>query len=117
MKKKKWNGPTLPCAHLGVVFRYICETRGISPEETADGLTSEGFDVTPTACREIEEGLYLPHDGETFARACQKALQLTDKEFWALLIQYAFDVLRPELGEDLARIALYETLRMWASDS
>lgn len=67
MKKKKWNGPTLPCAHLGVVFKHICETRGISPEETADGLTSEGFDVTPTACREIEEGLYLPHDGETFA--------------------------------------------------
>ena len=111
----EWDGLALPCAHLGVVFQHICETRGLAPVELADSLTTEGFAVTHAQCADIEMGRYLPDDGETFARACREALRLTDEEFRALLTQYAVDVLLPALGEDLARVALREALHVRAN--
>jgi hypothetical protein len=108
----EWDGPALPCAHLGVVFQYICETRGFAPMGLADRLTAEGFAVTPAECADIGLGRYLPDDGETFARACQNALRLTDGELRALLNQYAVDVLRRVLGEDLASVVLHQALRV-----
>lgn len=113
----------LPYAHLGELLRAFREdcfgltADGASLLGTRDSiralvaaLRSHGYAISATRYEKIEAGDYQPEAVVPLIEAFVAALSLTLDESTALRVQLSYDVLRPELGDSLARFCLHEFL-------
>jgi hypothetical protein len=66
------------------------------------GLALQGYHLELEAYRELEAGLRLPDDPVRFLDALSECLGLSAAEVTTLLWQFAYDLLRAELGDALA---------------
>jgi hypothetical protein len=70
------------------------------------GLAINGYQLEMSEYRDIESGLRLPEDPTRFLKAFSECLALSNAEVAGLLWQFAYEILRAELGEKLAREVL-----------
>jgi hypothetical protein len=104
------NGRAFPCAHLGIVLRFLRNRRDLSQLDVVIALETHGYRMRTAVYRRMETGRHRPEDAQEFVRAYSAALGLTREELNMLLAQWAFDELRPGFGESLAWEAVRDAL-------
>lgn len=120
--------PTTPPSRFGAHVRLLRQQFRMAPEDEVLGtlalangdnsmtlicalLAAHGYDLEIGTYREIEAGLHLPDDPTRFLNALAVCLALSDMDVAGLLWQFAYDLLRDELGEGLARELLLDAAR------
>jgi hypothetical protein len=110
---------TTPLVHFGTLLRLLRQQHGVPLRNEAldvlalaqgngsmallcAALAAHGYPQEVNRYRDIEAGLCLPEDPVRFLDALAECLMLSDTEAAGLLWQFAYEILRVELGDDLA---------------
>jgi hypothetical protein len=86
----------------GRLLKELRIRQGLGIEEVLAECAAQGVAVGESEYREIEAGVRLPDDFAIFVDAVALSLSLSADEQVALLREFAFAILREELGDDVA---------------